>query len=269
MTPDGFIPWEGAGWRGWLATGIRDDTGRWLVAAASGGGRRSRHARTVRLVGAEGVVWVKSYPAPAGRRATRALRMGRLLAAAGFAVPTVLLAVWRDDAAVVVTRDVGGLGGTEAIAACAPSHATKRTLLRRVGAEVGRLHAAGFVHGDLVPPNVQVVGQRLVLLDHDRSRRGWWLVALAGRRNLVQLGRFVVPGVTLTDRARVLAAYAHARGLSRRRRRRLAWWIMRKTTMRRCVIDRIPPAAARRAGYRALMRSGGPFDHSTPAGASA
>ena len=83
---------------------------------------------------------------------------------------------------------------------------------------------------------------------------------LAGCRNLVQLGRFVVPGLTLTDRARVLGAYAAGRGLSRRAHRRLARWLVAKTMARRCAIDRIPEAAAARAGFRELMRSGGPFD---------
>jgi hypothetical protein len=194
--------------------------------------------------------------------------MADRLAAAGFAVPPVVLAVWRADAAVVVTRDVGGVAVGDGVAACT-TLAAKRALLRHLGAEVARLHAAGFVHGDLVPPNLHVAGGRLLWLDHDRTRRGRWLVAAAGRRNLVQLGRFVVPGVTLADRARVLAAYAAGRGFSRRRRHRLGWWVARKTTARRCVIDHIAPAAARRAGYRALMRSGGPFDRPAPAGAPA
>jgi hypothetical protein len=125
---------------------------------------------------------------------------------------------------------------------------------------VGRLHRAGFVHGDLVPPNVRLVGGRLVLLDNDRTRRSRLLVRLAARRNLVQLGRFVVPGVTATDRARVLRAYAAERRLGRRVRHRLARWVMAKTIARRCAIDRIAPAAAARAGFRELMRSGGPFD---------
>ena len=116
------------------------------------------------------------------------------------------------------------------------------------------------MHGDLVPPNVRVVGERFVFLDNDRTRRSALLVRMAGRRNLVQLGRFVVPGLTLTDRARVLAAYARGRGLSRERRRRLARWLVRKTTARRCAIDRIPAATAARAGFRELMRSGGAFD---------
>ena len=73
-------------------------------------------------------------------------------------------------------------------------------------------------------------------------------------------GRFVVPGISATDRARVLLAYASGRGLDRRRRHRLAAWVMRKITARRCAIDRFAPEVAARAGFRALMRSGGPFD---------
>jgi hypothetical protein len=132
----------------------------------------------------------------------------------------------------------------------------KRDLLRRLGIEVARLHAAGFVHGDLVPPNLRWRDGTFVFLDNDRTRRGW----LGARRNLVQLGRFVVPGVTASDRARVLHAYARARGLDRRHRHRLGAWVMRKVVARRCAIDRIPLDTAARAGFRALMRSGGPFD---------
>src|SRR5206468_2668804 len=115
-------------------------------------------------------------------------------------------------------------------------------LLRRLGAEVARLHRAGFVHGDLVPPNVRVVGECFIFLDNDRTRRSRLLVGLVGRRNLVQLGRFVVPGLTLSDRARVLAAYAAGRGFSRRTHRRLARWLVAKTVARRCAVDRIPEA---------------------------
>src|SRR5207253_11452675 len=140
----------------------------------------------------------------------------------------------------------------------------KRALLGRLGAEVARLHRAGFVHGDLVPANIRLVGECFVFLDNDRTRRSRLLVRLAGRRNLVQLGRFVVPGLTLTDRARVLAAYAAGRALSRARRLRLARWVVAKTIARRCAIDSIPAATARSTGFRELMRSGGP---SYPCGA--
>jgi len=254
------MPWQAEGWRGWVdaATGI--DPAACLAAAAGDVGRASRHARTLSLSAAGGALFVKTYPAPGGWRAARALRMGQALAGAGLAAPEVVAAARRGGAGLLVMRDVGGEDLLAAVARRRARPGEKRALLRRLGAEVARLHRAGFVHGDLVPPNVRVVGECFIFLDNDRTRRSRLLVGLVGRRNLVQLGRFVVPGLTLSDRARVLAAYAAGRGFSRRTHRRLARWLVAKTVARRCAVDRIPEAAAARAGFRELMRSGGPFD---------
>ncbi|MCW5892599.1 MAG: hypothetical protein KIT14_18955 [bacterium] len=195
-------------------------------------------------------------PAPGARR-RGAPSLHRALAAAGFAAPEPLLLGTRARAGLLVTADVGG---EELLAAVVRPGArgAKRALLAHLGREVARLHRAGFVHGDLVPPNLRVRGGQLVFLDNDRTRR--LPFAFGARRNLVQLGRFVVPGLSLTDRVRVLAAYAAVRGFGGARRRRLARWVARKVTQRRCAIDRIAPADAARAGFRELMRSGGPFD---------
>jgi hypothetical protein len=125
------------------------------------------------------------------------------------------------------------------------------------------------VHGDLVPSNVHVGATRLHFLDHDRTRRGPLLVWWGGRRNLVQLGRIVVPGLTLMDRARVLVAYARRRGLGRRRRRRRAAWLVRATTRRRCRIDAISAETAAQVGFGELMRAGGPFDGAARTGGGA
>ncbi len=252
--------WREGGWEGWRAAEARRHVAAWLAADASGLGRPSRHARSQRLDTPDGAVFVKSYPAPGARRARRAFAMGRALEAAGFAAPRALLVGWRDGAGLLVTADAGGEDLLAAVAHGAGDdparRRAKRHLLRQVGAEVARLHGAGFVHGDLVPPNLRWRAGTLVFLDNDRTRR----TPLQARRNLVQLGRFVVPGVTAADRARVLSAYAAARGLGRRRRHRLAAWVMRKITARRCAIDHIAPEAAARAGFRLLMRSGGPYD---------
>jgi hypothetical protein len=105
--------------------------------------------------------------------------------------------------------------------------AEKRAMLRELGAELARLHRAGFIHGDFTPFNVMVARStppaRFVMLDHERTRRTR-LAALARPRlrNLVQLGHFDLPGVTLTDRLRVWHGYAGARGEHRRRLRKLA-----------------------------------------------
>jgi len=202
----------------------------------------------------------------AGGRPVLLVTLGAPLddAASGFAAPSVVLVARRGGEGLLVTRDAGGEELATAVARRRGQAPAKRALLRALGAEVGRLHRAGFVHGDLVPPNVRVAGHenglRLVFLDNDRTRRSRLLVRLAGRRNLVQLGRFVVPGLTLADRARVLIAYAAERRLSRQARRRLARWVVLKTVARRCAIDHIPRETALRAGFRELMRSGGPFD---------
>jgi hypothetical protein len=260
MTLRRHVRWRDGGWRGWVDPSARVDVYACIAAAAAAPGRASRHARTVRLPGSEGDVFVKTYPAPGGSRALRAFRVGEALRAAGFASPDVLIAATRDREGLLVARDAGGEDLLAAVAARRQDRRAKRALLRALGAEVARLHAAGFVHGDLVPPNVRVVAGRFVFLDNDRTRRSRALVVVGGRRNLVQLGRFVVPGVGVTDRARVLDAYARGRGLSRDARRRLARWLIAKTIARRCAIDRIAAGDAARAGYRELMRSGGAFD---------
>jgi len=255
-----YVRWAAEGWRGWLDATAQIDPAACLRAVESGSGRASRHARTMRVSTSAGVLFVKSYPAPGGWRATRAFRMGRKLVARGFGAPEVVIAAVRGHAGLLVTRDAGGEDLASALARRSALRTGKRALLRSVGAEVARLHRAGFVHGDLVPPNVRVRGTELVFLDNDRTRRGRLLVWLVARRNLVQLGRFVVAGVTVSDRARVLAAYVTGRGFSRSARHRLGRWVVRKTIARRCAIDHIPPATAARIGFRELMRSGGPFD---------
>jgi Lipopolysaccharide kinase (Kdo/WaaP) family len=254
------VRWQHGGWRGWADPAATVDADACLARAAAAPGRSSRHARTIRLDAPGGALWVKTYASPGGWRALRAFRMGTALEDVGLAAPSVVLAARRGDEGVLVTRDTGGEGLLESLGRRVAAPRAKRALLVALGTEVARLHRAGFVHGDLVPANVRLVGERFVFLDNDRTRRSRLLVVFTARRNLVQLGRFVVPRLTVADRARVLAAYARGRGLSHRAHRRLARWLVRKTIARRCAIDRIAAETAARAGFRELMRSGGPFD---------
>jgi hypothetical protein len=251
------VRWRHAGWSGVIDLAAGLSPGQ-VLGALDPGGRRSRHAWTRKLDGALTGLWLKVYPAPDGRRAWRAWRMGNALEGAGFDVPDAVLVGRRAGEGVLVTREVGGRPVVDAVAAAGGD--AKRELLCGLGRAVGALHAAGFVHGDLVPTNVHVRDGAVVFLDHDRTRRGRLLVWWGARRNLVQLGRVVVPGVSATDRARVLWAYGARRGLSRRARRRLARWVAAKTIARRVAIDRLPADQAQRAGYAAVMRSGGPYD---------
>lgn len=250
-------PWEADGWRGRATEEVQPVAAAILRLAEDPGGRRSRHAWTTSLETPTSRLFVKVYPPAGARRAWRAFRMGEALRGSGFGAPEPMLIANRRGAGLLVTRDVGG-APLEHVADL--PRAAKWAALRGLGGAVAALHRAGFVHGDLVPSNVRLCGDTFVWLDNDRTQRGRLLVWWGGRRNLVQLGRFVIPGVSTTDRARVLRAYTGARGVGRAGRHRLARWVARKTIDRRSRIDHLDPAAAVRAGFREVMRSGGPFD---------
>ncbi|MCC6763544.1 MAG: hypothetical protein IT293_02680 [Deltaproteobacteria bacterium] len=244
---------------------------------------RSKHADTYRWARPGGDVYVKVYRRyrrwtafkdwfrPSKAANVRAASAA--LAAAGFLAPAVL-AVGEErrgpfgwSRSVVVTAGLAGEPIAARLAALAAAgdattrHA-KRGLLGAIGREVARLHAAGFVAGDLVPANLWVAlanaELRLAFLDHDRTRAGRapapWRRA---RRNLVQLNRVVLAGITATDRLRVYRAYATTRGWARAGARRRLLWIVAKTLARRRAERgaRIPAAA----GFRTVMRADGPY----------
>jgi len=167
-----------------------------------------------------------------GSRAAHVARVTRQLTHAGFSAPPVQL-YGREISSgreLVVMSVVHGDGPFRALEA---PLGHKRAMLRALGGEIARLHRAGFIHGDLTPYNMFVErGEppRFTFVDHERTR----LIFLAGRRrqlrNLVQLGRFDLPGLTRTDRMRVLRAYAgvQARASWRSLRRRGAAMLQRR-----------------------------------------
>jgi hypothetical protein len=244
---------------------------------------RSKHADTYRWTRPGGDVYVKLYHRyrrwtafkdwfrPSKAANVRAASAA--LAAAGFVVPTVVALGEERRGAFGWSRSfcaTAALAG-EPIAArlaalAAPGEATarsaKRGLLATVGREVARLHEAGVVAGDLVPANVWLAladaELRVAFLDHDRTRVGSRPAPWArARRNLVQLNRIVLSGVTTTDRLRVYRAYAAARGWTRDDARRRLPWIVAKTLARRRAERgaRIPATA----DFRTVMRAGGPY----------
>ena len=146
------------------------------------------------------------------------------LRADGFGVPEILLlgAERRGGREVIVTARVQG--------SSVPRHfkganlADRRAMLHALGAEVARLHRAGYIHGDLTPFNVFITGlhpPQFVFIDHERTRRT--ILSRLARpriRNLIQLGRLELAGVTDTDRMRVCCGYERAFGKKRRREER-------------------------------------------------
>jgi lipopolysaccharide kinase (Kdo/WaaP) family protein len=155
------------------------------------------------------------------------------LAASGFAVaPILMLGDERESGrTMMVTAPVAGepLPRLLRRASGAPP-ARRREVLRALGAEVARLHRAGFVHGDLTPYNIFVANgppMRFSLIDHERTalpRLDWKRRRL---RNLVQLCRFDLEGMGRTDRLRVVDAYGRAMGDAPRRLMRRVTRMMR------------------------------------------
>jgi hypothetical protein len=212
--------------------GFREQLIEQALAAANGKLaeplRRSRHASTfrtrVKMIATREVdLFIKLINVPRGldrfkemfreSRAAHVARVTMALKAAGFSAPPVLLHGTHraSGCEILATVRSEGYGPIVTLARLAGSYVNKREILRALGAEIGRLHRAGFVHGDLTPFNILIVHgapPRFTFLDHERTRRNfyiWW--RRRQLRNLVQLGRFDLPGVSRTDRLRVFRAY--------------------------------------------------------------
>ena len=162
------------------------------------------------------------------RRAAHVASISEHLRADGVGVPEILLlgAERRGGREIIVTSRVEGFNVVRHLKRA--TLASRRVMLRALGAEVARLHRAGYIHGDLTPYNIFVTGlepPQFVFIDHERTRRT--ILSRFGRprmRNLVQLGHLDVTGVTNTDRMRVWCGYSAAFSARRRRleRRRVA-----------------------------------------------
>ena len=131
----------------------------------------------------------------------------------------------------------------------------KRRALAQLAGEIRRLHDLGFVHGDLVPGNIFVAPAMdgtmgFCFMDNDRTRRyPAWLPQRLWRRNLVQLNRFPLAGISLQDRMRFFHAYTGRKKLARRDRK-LVQWLERKTRQRRRECDAVDASGS----FRRLMR---------------
>jgi Lipopolysaccharide kinase (Kdo/WaaP) family len=162
------------------------------------------------------------------RRAAHVASISQHLRADGLGVAEILLlgAERGGGREIIVTARVEGSNVVRYLKRA--KLASRRTVLRALGAEVARLHRAGYIHGDLTPYNIFVTGvepPQFVFIDHDRTRRT--ILSRFARprmRNLVQLGHLELGGVTATDRMRVWCGYSAAFSARRRRaeRRRVA-----------------------------------------------
>ena len=198
-------------------------------------------------------------------KALRSMRQAAALARFNFNVPITVAAGEKRKHGLlrkgfVLTLEVKGqslpafLGqhglGVESMSSC-----EKRNGLKQLALEVRRLHQLGFVHGDLVPTNIFVSrsagkGSRLFFMDNDRTQRyPKWIPHVLWRRNLVQLNRIPLPGITLQDRVRFLSHYLGLQEWGNKERRLLSW-LERKTRQRRKECDSVDANGS----FRQLMR---------------
>ena len=220
-----------------------------VVAAVSGKRgapfRRSRHATTwkVPIANREGEserVFIKQIDPGVGlvaklkailrgTRSQHVLMISETLRRDNFGVSRVVLIGENLDTGhqVIVANEVPGFMLTRWMnPAHATSLATRRAILRKLGAEIARLHRGGYIHGDLTPYNIFVtIGDSIAItfIDHERTNRISRLTINLARnrmRNLVQLGHFNIPGVSRTDKLRVFNSYSTAAGFSDRIKRK-------------------------------------------------
>jgi tRNA A-37 threonylcarbamoyl transferase component Bud32 len=239
------------------------------LAAAAGNGarriRRSRHAESylARLDAGDdpaGEIFIKVLDAPHGIAALKHLfRTSRVEHVAaitaslnrdGFLTPPILLygraAAGRE---LLVTARAAGTLLPRSLRAPHSVLARKRAMLRALGATVARMHRAGYIHGDLTPYNVFVTSAEsspeFIFIDHERTRQSWfsrwWRPRL---RNLVQLGRFELSGLSMMDRMRVWRGYAAEIGATRADLRRAARMLRERVARDREHIAAPSPAPA-------------------------
>jgi hypothetical protein len=172
-------------------------------------------------------------------RAAHVASISEQLRADAVGVPEILLlgAERRGGRELVVTSRVEGFNLVRHLKRAKLT--SRRAVLRALGAEVARLHRAGYIHGDLTPWNIFVTGLKppqFVFIDHERTRRTMLSrLARPRMRNLVQLGHLDLGGLTNTDRMRVWCGYSAAFSARRRRaeRRRAAAMLLARMAVER------------------------------------
>ena len=194
-----------------------------------------------------------------GSRATRARRHGDALLHAGINAPANVAWGQLDGGReYLFTRAVPGQGVDQwlrdTLSGGSPEQlAQRRQLLDELGVYIGRVHASGFIHGDLRPGNVLASLQggrfRFSLIDNERTARQASPSGKGLLRNLMQLNMLLPSELSLTDRARFFRGWRRQmRELSRLECAVLATeayrWAMRRLQEKRL----LTPAEAARAG---------------------
>jgi len=178
-----------------------------------------------------------------GSRATRARRNGEALLQAGIDAPVNI--AWGKlpkRREYLYTAAAPGQGITQWLRETLVGREgeqlrRRRQLLRALGAFIGRVHATGFIHGDLRPGNVlaclEMERFRFTLIDNERNVQKIPPPGKMLLRNLMQLNMLLPADLSGTDRMRFFSAWRQQmRDLSRLEARILGveayHWAMRR-----------------------------------------
>ncbi|MBF2754746.1 MAG: hypothetical protein ISN29_05730 [Gammaproteobacteria bacterium AqS3] len=149
----------------------------------------------------------------------RIRRAHRFLAGSGLDAPELLICGSPSRASggcsFVVYRHTDGIGLGSLCTRILPDAAEladwSAPLWGRIGELAGKIHALGWVHGDLQPDNILITPEsppRLVLIDNERTRAPLpWRRARERRRNLAQLLMLPCEYLPQPARAQMLAGY--------------------------------------------------------------
>jgi hypothetical protein len=152
-----------------------------------------------------------------GSRATRARRNGEALLLAGIDAPTNI--AWGKlpgGREYLFMQAAPGQGITQwlrdtLVARSGEQLQRRRQLLRALGVFIGRVHATGFIHGDLRPGNVLAVLEqgrfRFTLIDNERNVQKIPPPGKMLLRNLMQLNMLLPSDISRSDRMRFFTAW--------------------------------------------------------------
>jgi len=175
-----------------------------------------------------------------GDRCSRAVDANNALIASGFKAPPVLFYGRTEGYPYMIMRALPGVSLRQYLferPADVAALRERRMVLRSLGTEVGRLHMAGFSHGDLRAGNVLIdtseAGKiQIGFLDNEGTQRHRQLPEFWVIKNLAQLNMEGPARATRTDRLRVFKAYCQQRGSTRATQRRLLGEIVERTRRR-------------------------------------
>jgi heptose I phosphotransferase len=184
--------------------------GRDVARVSLGPGQGTAYLKRQRQISWKERLW--------GSRCLREARMLDTLHREGLPAPR-WLAAGEDGAgrAFVLIAAVPGARPLAAWLRATPDPVARRALAERLGADLARLHAAGFVHGDLYAKHVLVSpeGPGCCFLDWQRARRvGRGRRAAASRRRDLSALHATLPADLAGARLRLACLRAYRRGLA-------------------------------------------------------